>query len=176
MQVFPEAGEADSGGFTRTCLRNTHWGLRCYSWSVRNTLFSTGSWAICLYSLLELLSRGFPIWCYIQASFHLILNLLCTELKKSSPSWKGCEEWPPDSYWFHSKNNYFKKHLFIGICVRQGVCADGCECLWDLEENIGFPKQEWVLVVMGAAWYGCWEQNLCPLEEQQALLTTEPSL
>ena len=34
----------------------------------------------------------------------------------------------------------------------------------------------WAYTWLGAAWWGCWELNSCPLEEHQMLLTTEPSL
>lgn len=49
------------------------------------------------------------------------------------------------------------------------LCASCLRCLQRLEETLRFPGT-------GVAGPWCWELNLCPLEEQQMSLTTEPPL
>lgn len=40
----------------------------------------------------------------------------------------------------------------------------------------GWDPLELVFQSVGGAWHGCWELNLSPPEEQQALLTMDPSI
>jgi hypothetical protein len=37
------------------------------------------------------------------------------------------------------------------------------------------PLDSWSYRQLGAAWCGCWESNLCPVEEKPVLLTAELS-
>lgn len=50
------------------------------------------------------------------------------------------------------------------------LCATCMKCLQSLEETLRSPGTG----VTGPC--GCWEINLCPLEQQQMSLTTEPPL
>ena len=66
-------------------------------------------------------------------------------------------------------------YLFLlwGVCVC--VCVL-CRCLQRSEDGVRFPGAGVSYRQLWAIWHGYWDPNLGPLEEQQALLTTEPSL
>lgn len=57
------------------------------------------------------------------------------------------------------------------VCVSVWVSVCDCKCLWPL-----IPLELELQVAMSWVWYGCWELNSGPLEEQYMFLTTKPSL
>lgn len=70
--------------------------------------------------------------------------------------------------------------LFLRACMHLCVCVYVSVCMHvhlDAAEGLkvesGFLMLE--LQVVEAAQCGCWNLNSCPVDEQQALLTAEPS-
>jgi hypothetical protein len=60
-----------------------------------------------------------------------------------------------------------------------------CVCLCEYMPHVWIPERvrrrcqmtwRWTYRHLTAIWHGCWELNLCPLKEQQAVLTTDLSL
>lgn len=79
--------------------------------------------------------------------------------------------------WIRSKFYIiFLFNLHLCVCVPVCVCVfNVCKCLWRLEKGIqscGAGVNRWLWAIQ----HGYWELNLGPLQEQPALLTTEPSL
>lgn len=74
----------------------------------------------------------------------------------------------------------FTSHfLYVCVSVCLWVCVNACTHVY-----VGAAGGQKVvsgllvleLQVVGAAQCGCWDMNTSPLDEQQALLTTDPSL